>query len=83
MIALDFIQRGSAGQDHGEDVKLADAPRNELRVLRAEVEDNDGLGVHVTVWQAMDGAVKANRGATFDEAERTQSGAARRPYSEF
>jgi hypothetical protein len=30
---------------------LARAACDELRVLRAKIEDNYGLGVHVLVWQ--------------------------------
>src|SRR5579862_783353 len=40
-IALDFVERGGAGKYDGEDVLFADATRDELRVLRAEVEDDD------------------------------------------
>ena len=45
-VALDFFQRGGAREDDGEDVLFADAARDELRVLRAEVEDDDRLGFH-------------------------------------
>ena len=38
----DLGERRGAGEDDGEDVELADAARDELRVLRAEVEDDDG-----------------------------------------
>jgi len=38
---LDFLERGGAGKYDGEDVLFTDTARNELRVLRAEVEDND------------------------------------------
>ena len=48
---LDFAERRRAGQHDGEDVLFANAPRNELRILRAEIEDNDCLGVHSLVWQ--------------------------------
>ena len=62
VIALDFGDGNGAGQDDGEDVELADAARDELGVLRAEVENNDCLGVHVLVWQEPEGDVKtANR----------------------
>ena len=37
-----------AGQHDGEDVLLADAPRDQLRVLRTEIEDDDCLGGHVS-----------------------------------
>ena len=33
-------------QDLGVDLQLAQAARDELRVLRAEVEDEDGVSVH-------------------------------------
>ena len=45
-VALDFTQRGGAGQDDRKYFKFADAARNELRVLRAEVENDDGLFFH-------------------------------------
>ncbi len=38
----DLFERSGAGEDDGEDVELADAARDELGVLRAEVEDDDG-----------------------------------------
>ena len=50
-IALDFFQRGGAGEDDGEDVLFADAARDELGVLRAEVEDDDRLGFHFLMCQ--------------------------------
>jgi hypothetical protein len=46
MIALDFIPGGCTGQDYGEDFQLTDAARNQLGVLRTEVEDYDGLLFH-------------------------------------
>ena len=45
-VALDFVQRSGAGKHDGEDVLFADAAGDELRVLRAEVEDDDRLGFH-------------------------------------
>ena len=45
-VALDFVERGGAGQDDGEDVLFADAARDELRILRAKVEDDDRLRFH-------------------------------------
>ena len=45
-VALDFTQRSGTGQDNGKYFKFADAARNELRVLRAEVENDDGLFFH-------------------------------------
>ncbi len=45
-IALDFFELGGAGKDDGEDVLFADAAGNELRILRAEVEDDDRLRFH-------------------------------------
>ena len=50
-VALDFFQRGGAGEDDGEDVLFADAARDELGVLRAEVEDDDRLGFHCLMCQ--------------------------------
>ena len=47
-----------AGQDDGEDVQFADTAGNELGVLRAEIQDNDGLGVHLSVWQGLRRTVK-------------------------
>jgi hypothetical protein len=38
----DHFERGGAGKDDGEDVELADATGDELGVLGAEVEDDDG-----------------------------------------
>ncbi len=38
----DVAERRGAGEDDGEDVELADATGDELGVLRAEVEDDDG-----------------------------------------
>ena len=46
MIALDLVQRSVARQDDGEDVEFADAARDELRILGAEVEDDDRLRFH-------------------------------------
>src|SRR5579864_8982498 len=40
-VAADFLERGVAGKDGGEDVQFADAARNELGILGAEVENND------------------------------------------
>ena len=40
-----------AGKHDGKNVQLANTPRNELRILRAEIKNNDGLGVHLPVWQ--------------------------------
>ncbi len=44
---LNLADGRGAGQHDGEDVVFADAARNQLRVLRTEVEDDDCLGVHV------------------------------------
>ena len=51
MIALNFIERSGAGQDDGEDVVFADAARDELRILRAKVEDDDRLRFHYLLCQ--------------------------------
>ncbi len=45
-VAANFIQAGGTGQDNGKDVLFADAARNQLRILRSEVEDNNRLGFH-------------------------------------
>src|SRR5512143_3281876 len=42
-VAADFVECGGAGENDGEDVELANSARDELSVLRAEVEDDDGL----------------------------------------
>ncbi len=46
MIAFDFVEGRVAGKDDGEDVLFADAARDELRILRAKVEDDDRLRFH-------------------------------------
>ena len=38
----DLLERRGARQDHGEDIELANAACDQLRVLRAEIEDDDG-----------------------------------------
>jgi hypothetical protein len=45
-VAANFFQAGVEGQDDRENFLFADAARNQLRILRPEVEDNDGLGFH-------------------------------------
>src|SRR5258708_2460238 len=40
---LDFLERCRARQDDGEHILLADAARDKLRILRAKIEDDDGL----------------------------------------
>jgi len=50
-VARDLIQRGCAGKYDLEDSLLADPSRNELRVLGAKVEDDDGGGLHTRVSQ--------------------------------
>ena len=46
MVFLYFFQRGRAGQHDGKNFQFADAARNKLRVLRAKVEDDNGLFFH-------------------------------------
>ncbi len=58
LVGFDFAQRRSAGQHHGKNILLADAARNQLRILRSEIEDDDGLGVHAPVWQGAGRNVK-------------------------
>jgi hypothetical protein len=43
---LDLVERGRAGQHDGKNILFADAARDELGILRAKVEDDDGLGFH-------------------------------------
>src|SRR3954463_5637186 len=43
VVALDLVPGSVARQHDGEDVELADAARDELRVLGAKIKDNDGL----------------------------------------
>jgi hypothetical protein len=45
-IATNFLQAGVERKDNGKDVLFADAARNQLRILRPEVEDDDRLGIH-------------------------------------
>ena len=45
-IAADLLKTGGAGEDDGEDFLFADAARDELGILRAKVEDDDGLSFH-------------------------------------
>ncbi len=42
IVAANLLQFGRTGQDNREDVLLANTPRNQLGVLRAEIQDNDG-----------------------------------------
>ena len=51
LVRLNFGKRRCARQDDGKDILFANAPRDQLRILRAEIEDNDCLGVHSLVWQ--------------------------------
>src|SRR5205823_1554870 len=48
IVALDLVPGCIARQHDGEDVEFADATRDQLCVLRAEVEDDDGLSGKVT-----------------------------------
>ena len=41
--ALHLIKRGRAGEHHRKNILFADSASDELRVLRAKVEDYDGL----------------------------------------
>ena len=58
LVIADFSERDRARQDDGKYVQLANAPRDQLRILRAKIEDDDCLGVHSLVWQGPRGAVK-------------------------
>jgi hypothetical protein len=46
LLGANLFDGCSAGKDDGEDVLLADAARDELGVLRTEVEDDDRGSVH-------------------------------------
>jgi hypothetical protein len=59
MQCLTFAQGGRTGEHDGEDILFANAPGDELRILRTEIEDYDCLGVHSLVWQGVGRAVKA------------------------
>ena len=58
LVGFNFRDGRRAGEDDGEDVQFADTASDELRILRAEIEDNNGLGVHLPVWQGAWRAVK-------------------------
>src|SRR5438105_1623164 len=45
-ITLNLTQGGGTGQDNGKYFEFADAARNKLRVLRTEVENDNGLFFH-------------------------------------
>jgi len=65
LMLLNFGEGDGAGQDYGEDVELANAAGDELGVLRAKIEDDDCLGVHVLVWQGARRDVKNGFGGLF------------------
>ena len=48
---ISFKRRG-AGENDGKNILLANTTRNQLRVLRTKVQDNDRGGVHALVFQA-------------------------------
>jgi hypothetical protein len=56
-IGTDLLQRRSAGQHNGKNTHLPDPAGDQLRVLRAKIEDDNGLvlglrvGRHVLVCQ--------------------------------
>ena len=54
----DFGNGRRTGEHDTEDVLLADAAGNELGILRAEVEDDNCLGVHDSVLQGAGRDVK-------------------------
>jgi hypothetical protein len=45
-VALDLFQWGRTGEDNGKHFKFADTARNQLGILRTEVENSDGLVFH-------------------------------------
>src|SRR4051794_5007133 len=50
-VAFYFFNAGGAGEHYRKNILFADAARDELRILGAEVEDYDGLGFHGRVSQ--------------------------------
>ena len=58
LVRLNLGERHSAGQNNGKNVQFANSPRNQLRVLRTKIKDNDSLGVHSPVWQGYGRDVK-------------------------
>src|ERR1700680_3788799 len=50
-ITANLFQAGGTWEYHRKDVLFTDAARDELGILRAEVEDYDGLGFHGRVSQ--------------------------------
>ena len=50
-VAANFFPCGRAREHHREDILFTDAARDELRILRPEIEDYDGLGFHGRVSQ--------------------------------
>ena len=61
-VGFDLAQQRSARQHHGKNILLADAARDQLRILRSEIEDDDGLDVHAPVWQGAGSGVKNRSG---------------------
>src|SRR5450755_1848159 len=45
-VTVNLRERGVTREDYGENILFADAARNQLRILSAKVEDNDGLVFH-------------------------------------
>ena len=54
-VALNFFDAGCARQNYRKNILFANAARDELGILRAEVEDDDGLGFHGRVSQIAGG----------------------------
>src|SRR5262249_11263316 len=48
-----FVNRGSTGENRGEDPLLANAPRDQLRVLAAEVENHDSAEFGSWSWSVL------------------------------
>lgn len=71
MQSLNFAERRRAGQHDREDVLFANAPGNELGVLRTEIEDDNCLGGHVLVWQGHGRDVKNPRVPVVDQFKST------------
>ena len=51
MQRLNLAERRSAGQHYAKYILLPYSPRDRLRILRTEIEYDNFLGVHASVWQ--------------------------------
>src|SRR5215469_9799016 len=68
-ITLDFVERSVTGKNDGEDALFADAARDELRILRTKVEDDDRLSFHYLLCQTTPSSVKRQTGFGLDKGK--------------